>query len=412
MFRQYANCKAVFRSSTAQIFAKEGANTQSSNRIRPVAYGLSIYLFLSVFDALAIPGIGSMLKIAALIPLGAMIFQSADLRIRFHPLLVLQVLFWLLAVISLFYSVSITDTLSSDITLTLNLVLVLALGTMVPYNEKELELLQKGLFWSCWLQIAFTLIFSDYSAAGRLTVRFGESAQDQNNNNTFFLYAFSFHSYALLSNKKKWHSIPVLILFAIMLLSGSRGAFLAYLVTFLFHVVLPFRNSKHFIRNLFLTGAVVVVGIGFYFLVLSLMPESVSMRFSVEYLIEKGSTGRTKVWRYLLSRFKDFSLPQMFFGNGYGTTSVVNQLNQKVAHNLYIDNLITLGLTGVLLQIASQTAVVLIFLKKKKYALLGAYIGMICMCFSLSLTACKPLWNMMLIGLALDCNTEKPSPIL
>ena len=339
-------------------------------------------------------------------------FQSADLRIRMHPLFVLQVLFWLLALISLFYSVSITDTLSSDITLTLNLVLVLVLGTMVPYNEKELNLLQKGLLWSCWLHIAFTLLFSDLSAAGRLTVRFGQSTQDQNNNNTFFIFAFSFHCYAFLSHKKKIHGFLALFLFALMLFSGSRGALVAYLAVFLFHLALPFRNSKHFFRNSLITGTVIIAGIGFYFLILSLMPESVSVRFSLDYLMEKGSTGRTEVWQYLLSQFKDYSLLRMLFGNGYGTTPVVNQLSQNVAHNLYIDNLITLGLVGVLLQIASQTAVLLIFLKKKKYALLGAYIGMIFMCFSLSLTACKPLWNIMLIALALDCNTAEPSPVL
>ena len=96
----------------------------------------------------------------------------------------------------------------------------------------------------------------------------------------------------------------------------------------------------------------------------------------------------------------------MLFGHGYGTTTLVNQMNHRVAHNLYLDNLITLGLFGVILQVASQCVVLWIFHKRKKYALLGAYIGMLGMCMSLSLTACKPLWNMILIALAIDCNSS------
>jgi len=149
----------------------------------------------------------------------------------------------------------------------------------------------------------------------------------------------------------------------------------------------------------------IVIGIAFD-LILAQMPESVAVRFSWEYLEEKGTVGRSAVWAYLWNVYSNSSILRMLFGHGYGTTTIVNQMNHRVAHNLYLDNLITLGLFGMILQILSQSAVAWIFCKRKKYALLGAYIGMIGMCMSLSLTACKPLWNMMLIALAIDCNTS------
>ena len=82
----------------------------------------------------------------------------------------------------------------------------------------------------------------------------------------------------------------------------------------------------------------------------------------------------------------------------------LNEIKHRVAHNLYLDNLITLGIVGLTLQLATQGTVLHIFRKHRKYELMGAFIGMMGMCLSLSLTASKPIWNMMLIALALDCN--------
>ena len=336
-------------------------------KIRPVTYGLAFYFLIGVLDALNIAAVGSALKIAAFIPLGLLIFELKELRIRFRPLLVLQLSFWLLAMVSLFWSVALDRTVTTLTTLSLNLMLVLLLGTLVPYNSRELELLHKAMLWGCWLHIMLTLIFSDVSAAGRLTLRLGAYTQDQNNNNTFFLYAFSYHCYHLLSQKNRRHIVPILLIFTMLLLSGSRGALVAFALTFFFHICLHFRNTKHAFRSILVVACLMIlVGIAFD-LILEKMPESVSVRFSWDYLEEKGTTGRSRVWAYLWEQYSNASLFRMLFGHGYGTTIIVNQLNHNVAHNLYLDNLITMGVVGLMLQLACQGAVLWIFLKKKKF---------------------------------------------
>jgi len=382
----------------------------SDTRIRPVTYGLAFYFLLGALDAVSIPYIGSFLKIAAFLPVGLLLLSLKELRIRIHRLLIFLLCFWILALSSLFYSVSVDRTLSADQGLTLNLMLVLMLGVLVPYNRREVTMLYKAMILGCWLQIVLTLVFADVSAAGRLTLRFGESTQDHNNNNTFFLLAFSHHCDQLLRGRKRMHSLLLLLILGMVLLSGSRGALLAYALTFFFHICVYFKNSRNAARSI-LIALLVMIAVGIAFdMILTYMPERVSMRFSWEYLEEKGTVGRTRTWGYLWKLFADSDILRMLLGHGYGTTAFLNQLNHRVAHNLYLDNLMTLGIFGMLLQIASQATVVWVFFKRKQYVLLGAYLGMIGMCMSLSLTACKPLWNMMIIALAMDCNDAEPLP--
>ena len=61
------------------------------NRIGPVAYGLAFYFLLSVLDTLNIAAVGSFLKIVALIPIGLLLFQLKDLRLKLHSLVALLV---------------------------------------------------------------------------------------------------------------------------------------------------------------------------------------------------------------------------------------------------------------------------------------------------------------------------------
>ena len=157
-------------------------------------------------------------------------------------------------------------------------------------------------------------------------------------------------------------------------------------------------------RKIFAVAVVLIVMALSFDFILSLLPESVSVRFSLEYLEEKGTVGRGRTWAFLWNYFKESNMLRMLFGNGYGTTALINEIKHRVAHNLYLDNLITLGIVGLMLQLSIQGTVLHIFRKHKKYELMGGFIGMMGMCLSLSLTASKPIWNMMLMALALDCN--------
>lgn len=373
-------------------------------RIRPVTYGIAVYLLLAGTDSFKIGPIGSILRIVALLPLALSLLDLKKFRIRFSLTLVVQFLFWLLAIVSLFYSINPDKTFSSVKALSLNLALVFFLGVAEEYNLKELRFMNTALIAGGWLTILLMFLFSDTSADGRLTLLLGGENQDQNYINGYFMYTFSWHCSMFLLEKKKLHVIPAVVILSVVLLTGSRGALLAFILAFFAIVCLYFASSKHRARNIVLVALLIVFLLWIFDLILAQMPESVARRFSWDYIAEKGSTGRTRVWAFLLDHFSKDNIPRMLFGHGYGTTSLVNTLNGRVAHNLYIDNLITVGVVGLLLQIGIQTSVVYILLRKRQYPLLCAYLGMIGMCLSLSLVAYKPIWNIMLLALAIHTN--------
>ena len=383
--------------------------THNNEAIRPVVYGLGFYFLCSGADSFQIGSIGSFLKLVAFIPLALAFLDIKSWKIRICPTLVAQLLFWLLTVVSIFYSVSPTKTFSSVQALTLNLALVFCLGIMERYNEKELLFLQRALLLGGWITILMLLLFSDFSLNGRLTLLLGEKTQDQNYINGYFIYTFSWHCSQLLMKKKKIHILPTLAILSMVLLTGSRGALLAFLAVVFFHVCIMFINSRHKVRNILLVVLLIWLLLVVFDAVLAQMPENVARRYSWDYIAEKGTTGRTQIWRFLLGHYAHDSVGRMLFGHGYGTTILVNTMDGKVAHNLYLDNLITLGIPGMILQIIIQSTIVYILHKRRQYPLLGAYLGMIAMCFSLSLVAYKPLWNVMLLALAIEENENSKS---
>lgn len=372
-----------------------------NERIRPVVYAIALYFVLAGVDSFRIGSVGSLLKIIALVPLVFAILDLKNLRIRFSPAVVFQMLFLLLSAISLFYSIGVNKSFTSLKTLALNLSLVFCLGMMEQYNQRELRFMKNALLAGGWVTILMMLVFSDYSTGGRLTLLLGSETQDQNYINGYFLYTFSWHCSRLLLDKRKAHIIPTASILTIVLLTGSRGALLAFILVLFVHLCINFARTKHTFRNILLTVFLIGVLFAVFDFALSQMPENIAQRFSWDYIEEKGTTGRSRIWAYLLQHFSRDSIPRMLFGHGYGTTVFVNPYG-KVAHNLYIEILIAIGIVGLSLVLAMQGATVWILLKHRQYPLLGAYLGMLCMCLSLSLIAYKPIWNIMLLALAID----------
>ena len=376
------------------------AQVIGNQKIRPVTYGLALYFLLIATDCFPLGSVGSLLKIISLVPLGLSLLEFRQMRIRFSWLVAFQILFWLLAVLSLFYAVLQSRTVTSVVTLTLNLALILVLGAMQSYSEKEARFLFRAMLYGSWLTVLLMLFFSNISHDGRLSLHLGDRTEDQNYINGYILFAYSYHCKSAFVNQKWRHLPAALFIMVIVLLTGSRGAFVAFVsVAFVHLVLMVFRTGKP-LKYLFLLIFIAIVTMFFFEFILTKLPADVAKRFSWDFIAENGTTGRTKIWKHLWEHFCSDDILRMLFGQGYGTSAMLNYMN-KVAHNLYLDNLLTLGIVGLLLQLLTQVCVIYELIRQKAMVVLGTYVGLLVMCLSLSLVAYKPIWNIMLLTLVL-----------
>lgn len=376
---------------------REGKRMVLNKEISPKTLALGLYFILMAADIMRLGKIGSVLRIAAVFPLLFAFFDLKELKIRLNALMFFPIVFMLIEIASLFWSVDTVVTIKYILSYAMNLMLFLVMGVLENYNEKETDFLIGALVLGSWLTILLTLLFSDLSVGGRLTLNIGGSLQDPNALNGYMMFAFVWHFSKYFEKRQEINIVLSALIVFIALYTGSRGAILSFGAVFVLICIMQSTNTRDVfasvIKLLLLIGAISVLVL----LARIVLPGVIFERFTPSYLIRKGSTGRTKIWSYLWDVFINSSIFRQLFGNGYGTTTVINGLNHRVAHNLYLDNLISVGIVGCFIQITLQLSYFFWLLKARQTVLLSIYFGYIVMCFSLSLTSYKPMWNVMLV---------------
>lgn len=377
-----------------------------AEKLSPVAIFTGLYFALMATDCFSVAGIGSLLRIIAVIPLVLLVFEYKSLKIRINPAIALQLLFLIAAIVSVLYTADMALTKKGVVTLFLNLTLVLCLGSMKSYSEKEVRFLEKSLLIGSWLTAVLMLIFSGISD-GRLTLKMGEYAQDANYINGYLLFAFAYHLDKFLKNGRIWHLAGVAFLLTLVLMTGSRGALLAFGLLALVRLWAYIRNNRGNLKKWLYLLVVLVFAVILLDAALMILPDEVSSRFDWGYMTSaKGTTGRIGTWKNLLQHYSNDDMGHILFGHGYGSTRAINTYNGNVAHNLYIDNLISLGMSGCILQILIQFSYGVMLNRRKDKYYIYVLAGLIGMCMSLSLTSYRPMWNLMLIALILHNSAE------
>ena len=365
-------------------------------KISIVTVFLSIYFALVVFDSVPMFGIGSILKILVLFPVGAILFVKFRSNIEINAMTVLMLTYFIFIAFSYLYSVNRSETFNQIKRIMLNFIVIICAGGMYDFNDAEIKLLKKSLAAGGVLTVVLTFIFADYSAGGRLTLSVNGTVQDQNYLNGYVFFAYIFFLDDVVEKKKPLMAIPAGIILFFTLLTGSRGALLALAIISAMVVICVMLQDKSIRLSTFLiiaTGVLLLLLL--YKPVLSLLPEGVAERFTLEYIQENGSTGRTEIWAYLLSKFVNSSVLRMLFGYGFGTVAYINEYNHLVAHNLWIEHLLAVGIIGEFLFIAMQVAFIRAAWKTNDIFIISAYAGYLVMMLSLSLLCYKPVWNCM-----------------
>lgn len=368
-----------------------------------VVKSLAFYFLLMPFDSFPVFGMGSLLKIVAILPLFAVLVLHRKKTLRINRLTSVFIIYVIVNAITCIYSVDTAASLFELRRLLMNGLLIIVVGGMyTQYTKEDLQYLTKALILGGLATVALTLIFSDSSLTGRLTLMINGSRQDQNYINGYMYFAYAFFMNRMIRERKVLFLIPVAGLTLFTLMTGSRGATLALIALGLMVFIYNMFNEGRIRFRIMIISLIAMMCffIGFDYIMM-LLPSSVARRFNFNFIVDNTGTSRGALWLSLLKTYKESNVFRQFFGHGYGAVYTVNTYNHLVAHNLWLDHLISGGIVGLALLIYMNVVFVKEAWKQKDVVIFSTYMGYLAMCFTLSLTNYKPLWNCMIMIMVL-----------
>ena len=378
-------------------FGRDGI--RGRRKIDIVVKCLAVYFAMMPFDSFPVFGMGSLLKAVAFLPLIAILVFRRRSRIKINKLTVAFLIYVLANALTCIYSVDVSASLFELRRLLMNGVLIIAVGGMYDeYNQDELNYLIKALIIGGLATVVMTLLFSDTSSTGRLTLSINGTKQDQNYINGYMYFAFAFFVNKLIGEKKLVYSIPSLFLIVFTLMTGSRGAALSLVALGIMIFIYNMFNTGRIKFGVMIVAFMALTALVFGFdYIMSLLPTDVAIRFSADYIANYRGTNRNILWAAILRIYNEGPFFRKLFGYGYGTVPTVNTFNHLVAHNLWIDHLISGGAIGVVILTYMHIVFVVEAWRQKNAVIFSSYMGYLTMCMTLSLTNYKPLWNCMMM---------------
>lgn len=382
------------------------------NKISWTTKMLALYFALMPLDFVDLEGIGSVSKIVAILPIICFLLESRGrFSIRGNNTSKWLIAFTVWAVISMAFTININTTWKTVETLLLNVAMILVLADCKLYTKQEKEYLKKALvigsIFAAVVALVLGLSGNNFYEAGRYTLTLGDVSQDPNMFCGFLLFGFTFFFSNGFIEKPVLNFSLAFLFIGVSLVSGSRGGFLAFIVcAFAVFALSGKEESKSKLFLMALAG--IVIGILFLRFALPLIDPDLLSRFSINYIRLNGTTNRFKIWESLFNSYHHADILRKIIGHGYGTCPMLSYDGMHAAHNVYIDNLLTIGIIGVFLQIGFQISGLKTAMKNHSYYYASLLWGMICMCMSLSLLSYKPLWAVIMMIIIEANSCEEP----
>lgn len=366
-----------------------------------VIYNISI-----IFGAVSLPFLsGSLLKVIALLII--LFWFEQKFRVRPTKFDVLFLLYLGVMVFSLLYTIDITATKQRVIS-NIQFCLLLFATNSVSFDKEERRAIKNSLTW-CSRITAIVLLAIGGTGADRLLLNGSLLTEDPNYLNGYFIFGVVAAIQALIYSdstfRRRIAAVMELLLYIYCCLAtGSRGGmFCLFAAAGLYFLISKEESGfKPIIKKMLILAS---LGIAFA-AVLSVIPESVSSRFTVEAIAESNGTHRYEYWGQLLTIFKNSNLFRMLFGYGAGTVRSVFSIHgymSHVAHNIYVEQLLEGGIILDLVYVIMLVHLIVKSLKKKDFYSISVIAGFMVLAMSTSLYAFKPYWAIMMFVNLRDC---------
>lgn len=361
---------------------------------------LSIYFMALILGAINIGPIGSLLKILGFVPILICLLENRG-RYVVNKLVIGACVFLSWTMFSALWSIEGTDSFIRGLT-QLSFFLMLLSASSYKYDIDEINYLRKALIWSSRLSAIVTFLFA-VSLQGRLWLN-GIINEDPNYLCNYFAFGVVNCIIVLCSkNDRLKHKcisfIELMLYLYIVMATGSRGGALAISVMILVEYFCINKNRKLSLNSLALKMLLLfffTIGLNF---ITDFMAEDILNRFSMSSIASSGGTGRYQIWEDTLNAYADADVFRQFFGFGTGTAKTIASMFHftyvNVIHNIYLENLIEVGLIGFVFY------VIYIFrywnfTRKADYYSFAIITGLMVMSMSTSMAAFKPYWNILL----------------
>ncbi len=357
---------------------------------------LALYILCLPLGTMNIGIFGSLLKLVAFLPTICCIFRAP--HIRKNKLAGIYGGFCLLIIFSISWSIYVPNSLTRSFT-QLTLFIIMISSCFFTISSKDRKLIKNAMVWSSRITVVLLFLLG-VLYEGRLTFS-GIMEEDPNYLCMYFSFGLVFAIETLLTSSKyikKVVSVLEIVLYLyVVLLTGSRGGLLAILFCFGSYILVYQKKNNIAILK---RGMVILVGLSALYALLSIISPILSDRFTINNVIESGGTGRVDIWKSGVDLYTKSSLFRQIFG--YGTATVAHAFHaqgyllEAVMHNIYLEQLVELGIVGFIY----YTFMIFLFAlhaykSNDKYAF-SIMIGFIVMSLSTSLYAFKPYINIML----------------
>jgi hypothetical protein len=361
---------------------------------------LSVYFIALILGAINLGPIGSLLKILGFIPV-MICFLDHRGRYVVNKLIVSAFLFLSWTALSSLWSINAEDSLVRGLT-QLSLFLMLISASTYTYTINDMNYLKKALIWSSRITLIVAFLFAS-TFQGRFWFT-GIISEDPNYFCNYFAFGIVNCISVLCSEKFKLRYkfllfIEFIAYLYIIIATGSRGGALAASVM----IIIEYYNiNKH--RNLTLNTlvlrvfAIVLLLLSFNFII-NFLSDEVLERFSLNVIESSDGTGRYEIWQDTINTYIDANIFRQLFGFGTGTAKIIASIFHftyvNVIHNIYLENLIEVGMIGFILYIIYIFRY-WNFARKADHYSFAIISGLMIMSLSTSMAAFKPYWNILI----------------
>ena len=370
---------------------------QNTKRVNLFVRLLGIYFVFLILGAVNVGSIGSGLKILGFLPVILWVIKKRKLCKNSLSMAVALYTVW--AFLSVLWSIEFNSSVSRCISL-LSFCLLLTAAGSHRFSSKEILWLRKTLVWSSRITVITTLLTAQYYE-GRLYLH-GIVNEDPNYLCSYFLFGTTDCVMQLFSGEKegrKYRIIELGIYLYTILATGSRGGAVAVACAAVITTGFMLYRQQLTSKALLGRGAVVVALAAGFIIATNYVSADIIDRFSINAVLASGGTGRFVIWQDTINTYIKAGIGRELGGFGAATSLAVSRIAHyrriNVTHNVFLENLIELGVVGLFLYIAYVLKFTRYAMKKKDVFSFSIMIGFIAMSMSTSIETFKPYWNIM-----------------